>query len=134
MAYDGCKSTASPPKILRLDAPQFRLRINSELSELNIYHLHACLVLALWYALWYAHWQFVFDDRPFYPKLVAEKAIAHIDRLARETYSEISIDIFAILVLSFNRTGADFLLHLNRHHTKRRIRLGPKMRIVLYYY
>ncbi|KAL1934996.1 hypothetical protein VTP01DRAFT_4136 [Rhizomucor pusillus] len=66
--------------MLRLDAIQFRLTFNDNPMDLNIHHLKACTLLAIWRA----HWASVFDEKPFVPKVVAEEATSLILNLAKE--------------------------------------------------
>ena len=63
-----------------MNAIRLRLRINEESSIITIQNLRACTLLAIWRS----QWEHIFDSKPFLPFVVAEKAIAHILRLARE--------------------------------------------------
>ncbi|KAL1932572.1 hypothetical protein VTP01DRAFT_8250 [Rhizomucor pusillus] len=56
--------------MFRQDAIQFRLTFNDNPMDLNIHHLKACTLLAIWRA----HWASVFDEKPFVPKAVGEEA------------------------------------------------------------
>ncbi|KAL1928486.1 hypothetical protein VTP01DRAFT_2842 [Rhizomucor pusillus] len=61
--FDVRKSTSSPPKILRLDATQHKLKIDDRSSSLTVIHLRACILLVIWQA----HWRHVFDERAIPP-------------------------------------------------------------------
>ncbi|KAL1935609.1 hypothetical protein VTP01DRAFT_4749 [Rhizomucor pusillus] len=66
--------------MLRLDAIQFRLTFNDNQMDLNLHHLKACTLLAIWRA----YWASVFDEKPFVPMVVAEEATSLILKLAKE--------------------------------------------------